>query len=252
MIVGNLKMNILTSAERDRYSESFLKELQAKKFSGIEIMVCPPILHLENFVEKFKNEKVSVGVQNFFWEDRGSYTGEISPLMARNFGADFALVGHSERRNYFGETDLIFNAKIKAALRNDLNVIFCVGETEEEKKAQKTNDVIEHQIKIGLKEIPSNKIGKITIAYEPVWAVGSDLIPAEDEIMSVRILIRKTLIAELGKEYAEKIRILYGGSVNSRTVEQVCVKSGMDGVLVGRESLIPNEFLRIAEIINKK
>lgn len=251
LIVGNLKMNILTVAERDRYCESFTKELGTKALAGVEIVLCPPVIHLENFAQKLKGGKVAIGVQNVFWDDRGSFTGEVSPLMVKNFGADYVIVGHSERRRYFGESDEMFNAKMKAALKNDLNVVFCVGETLEEKKANQTSEVIAEQLGKGLAELPLMKISKIVIAYEPVWAVGSDEVPSEDEIMLAKILIRKILVAKLGAEYADKVRILYGGSVNARTVEQVCLKPGMDGVLVGRESLIPVEFLRIAEIIDK-
>lgn len=251
LIIGNLKMNLLTPAERDRYLESFQKELANKNLENLEIVLCPPVLHLDVFAEKIAGKNVAVGAQNIFWDDRGSYTGEISPLMVKNFGGQYAIVGHSERRKYFGETDEMFNVKIKAALKNDLAVVFCVGETAEEKKMHQTSEVITQQLEKGLNELPLMKINKLVVAYEPVWAVGSDEVPAQDEIMLVRILIRKILIAKLGEEYANKIKILYGGSVNARTAEDVCLKPGMDGVLVGRESLIPVEFLRIAEIINK-
>lgn len=252
IIVGNLKMNILTVAERDRYCDSFVNELKSKELSSTEIVLCPPVVHLESFVRQLNDENISIGVQNVFWDDRGSFTGEVSPLMVKNFGADYVIVGHSERRRYFGETDEIFNAKIIASLRHNLNVVFCVGETLEEKKTNQTSEVIMRQINQGLNDIPQTKIGRIVIAYEPVWAVGSDAVPSEDEIMLARILIKKVLTQKFGAEYADKIRILYGGSVNARTAQQVCVKPGMDGVLVGRESLIPVEFLRIAEIINQQ
>lgn len=245
-------MNLLTPAERDRYCESFAKELSGKELGETEIVLCPPVLHLENFVQKLKDGRVAVGAQNVFWEDRGSFTGEVSPLMVKNFGASHVIVGHSERRRYFGETDEMNNAKINAALKNDLSVVFCVGETQAQKEANQTSAVIAAQLQAGLAEIPLMKIGKIVIAYEPVWAVGTDQVPTEDEIMLAQILIKKILIAQFGQEYANKIKILYGGSVNARTAEQVCVKPGMDGVLVGRESLIPVEFLKIAEIIAKQ
>lgn len=252
LIVGNLKLNLLTPAEREGYFESFKKEMKKKNFADSEIVLCTPAVHLEAFIKKIKTKNVSIGVQNVFWEERGSFTGEISATMVKNFGGEFVIVGHSERRRYFGETNQIVNEKAKAALKSGLSIIYCIGETKEEKDAGKTSAVIVRQIKEGFVNMPISKISRITLAYEPVWAVGSDLIPKSDEILSVKILIKKTLLELYGASVAEKVLILYGGSVKSQTVKQVCIEPEMDGVLVGRESLIPLEFLQIAEIIDKK
>jgi len=251
LIVGNLKMNILTVAERDRYFESFKKELKSKKFSDTRIVLCPPAVHIEAFAKKLKTNTVSIGAQNIFWEERGSFTGEISAPMVKNFGGEFVLTGHSERRRYFGETNKEINAKIKVALKNGLSIILCIGETKEEKKAGETSDVIAQQLKECLSGIAVGKIGKIIVAYEPVWAVGSDVVPSSDEIMQARILIKKICLDLYGANIAEKVLILYGGSVKAKTVRQVCVEPEMDGVLVGRESLISREFVEIASIIDK-
>lgn len=250
LIVGNLKMNLLTIAERDRYLESLRKELKEKKLSDSEIVVCPPAVHLESFVARSEGEDFAVGAQNIFWEDRGSFTGEISALMVKNIGAKFVIVGHSERRKYFGETDEIVKAKINSVLGADLTPILCVGETMEEKEDGKTATVITNQIHGGLADVPLSRISSVVIAYEPVWAVGSDRIPTSDEIMSVKILIKKIFADTFGNPVAEKMRVLYGGSVKASTAKQVCLDADMDGVLVGRESLIPLEFAKIAEIIN--
>lgn len=251
LIVGNLKMNILTIAERDRYLESLKKEMSTKIFLDSEIVVCPPAIHAESFVGAIEEGNFSVGVQNIFWEDRGSFTGEVSALMAKNIGAKFVIVGHSERRKYFGETNEIAKAKINSVLNAELTPIYCVGETMEDRESGRMADVITEQIHEGLADVPVSKIASVVIAYEPVWAVGSDKIPTSDEIMEVKILIKKIFADTFGAPVAEKMRVLYGGSVKASTAKQVCTDAGMDGVLVGRESLIPLEFVKIAEIINQ-
>lgn len=252
LAIGNLKMNLLTPAERDRYIESFQKVIEKIQILNTEIVLCPPALHIETFAKSLAGEKISVGAQNCFWEDRGSFTGEISPLMLKNFSTTHVIIGHSERRRYFGETDGIFNAKLSSALQAGLTPVYCIGETADEKQGGKTATVLVNQLEKGLKDVPLAKIGKIILAYEPVWAVGTDLVPNENDILVVKILIKKYLTEKFGNSVAEKMMILYGGSVNAKTVEQVCNGPEMDGVLVGRESLIPVEFLKIAEIIDKK
>lgn len=250
MIVGNLKMNLLTSNERERYLESFRGELKKKKIVGAELVLCPPVIHLETFFKKIKNKQVSFGAQNIAWEERGSFTGEISAPMVKGLGGKYVIVGHSERRKYSAETNELANVKIKLALKNGLSPIYCVGETREERESGEMAKVIVKQLREGLQEIVSTKIASVVIAYEPVWAVGSDAVPTSNEILEVKILIRKILTEMFGPTIAGKIAILYGGSVKATMVKQVCLEPEMDGVLVGRESLIPVEFLKIAEIID--
>ena len=244
-------MNILTMAERDRFFETFKKEMKGKELGNSSVVLCPPAVHVESFVKKLKSEKVSIGGQDAFWEERGSYTGEISSPMLKNLGAEYVIIGHSERRRYFSEINDTANSKVKMALKNGLKVIYCVGETSEQRQAGNTPEVIIEQVMQGLLEVPATKINSVTVAYEPVWAVGSDVIPTSNEILEVKVLIRKILADMYGLAAAEKIRILYGGSVKAATAEQVCLDPGMDGVLVGRESLVPQEFLKVAEIIDK-
>lgn len=250
-IVGNLKMNLLTKAERDRFLKSFETEFKKNNLSDSQVILCPPVIYLEKFIEQLEKTGVGVGCQNIFIEDRGSFTGETSPVVVKNIGGEFSIIGHSERRKYFGETDQIVNEKIKAALRNNLRPIFCIGESEEERKNDLTFNVLEKQLREGLADVSAFKADKLIIAYEPIWAVGTDDIPESDSIMEIKILIRKILTEIYNNELAEKIPILYGGSVKSKSAVQVCVNPGMDGVLVGRESLIPVEFLKISDIIDK-
>ena len=270
LIIANLKMNLLTLSERERYLESFKKELKNKNISDTEIVLCPPAVHIENFVKKIHPVKsgkagtsqsevisqgkkaVAIGAQNIFWEERGSFTGEISAAMVKNIGAKYVIIGHSERKKYFSEDNRIANAKIRIALKNGLVPVYCIGETKEERLSGNTVDVIMKQMVEGLDEISSTKIQSIVLVYEPVWAVGSDEIPTGNEILEAKILIKKLLSHAYGPEIANKIKILYGGSVKAKTAEQVCLEPGMDGVLVGRESLVPSEFLKIAETINEQ
>lgn len=249
LVVGNLKMNLLNVQERDRYLKWMDKELAGKIFKNSEIVLCPPFAHLEAFKNR-KNRKTKIGAQNMFSREKGSYTGEISPAMLKSFGCEYVILGHSERRRYFAESGIEINSKMIAALKFGLRPILCVGETKVEKDNHHAMKIITRQLEEALIAISRAKAERIIIAYEPVWAVGSDLMPAANEIMEARLLIRKFLVGTFGKKYAERVRILYGGSVNARTAKQVCVEPGMDGALIGRESLLPHEFVKIAEIIN--
>jgi triosephosphate isomerase len=224
--------------------------LKQRKNLSVDIVLCPPAIHLEAFSKKIKNKDVNFGAQNIFWEERGSFTGEISAPMVKAMGASHVIVGHSERRKYFSETNEIANMKIKTALKSGLFPVYCVGETREERESGDIAKVLVSQLKEGLAEVPVTQISSVTIAYEPIWAVGSDNVPTSDEILEVKILLKKTLIEMYGVSAAEKVALLYGGSVKASIVDQVCNEPEMDGVLVGRESLIPQEFLKIAEAIN--
>lgn len=250
LIIGNIKMNLINIHERERYFEMFEKELAGKNFSDTEIVLCPPFVHLEAF-KKWKNKKVKLGAQNMFPETKGSYTGEISPLMLKTFGCEYVILGHSERRRYLSENDEEINFKVIAALKNGLIPVICVGETKVQREEHKVLEVITEQVTRTLAKISRTKAGQIIITYEPVWAVGSDLTPTANEIMEGKVLIRKILTGLFGKKYAEEVRILYGGSVKAATTKDVCIDPGMDGVLVGRESLMPHDFLKIAQIIDK-
>jgi len=253
LIVGNLKMNILTLAERERYFESFKKEAKEKKFFNSHLILCPPAVHLESFVQCLKTKTVSVGAQNIFWEQSGSYTGEISAPMVKNLGAEYVILGHSDRRRYFFENDEKINFKINSALKSGLKIVLCIGENGEQKKSGNGEATILEQLKGCLEKITSVKIENILICYEPVWAISSnnpDHLPTTDEIMSARLLIRKFLVNGYGLKIAEKVKIIYGGSVAPDNAKETCIDPGMDGALIGKESLTPSSFIKIAEIID--
>ena len=248
MIVGNLKMNLLNAQERDRYLAGMDKELKKTKLKNTEIVLCPPFVHLEAF-GKWKKSKVALGAQDMFPEPKGSYTGAISPVMLKNCGCEYVIVGHSERRRYFAENNHEINLKVLAALKNGLVPILCVGENSGQEMAQ----VILGQLRDCLEGVNRAKIEKVVICYEPVWAISSNNpnhMPTTNEIMGAKLLIRKFLVGKYGIKIAEKVRIIYGGSVAADNVDAVCINSDMGGALVGRESLSPHEFLKIAHSID--
>lgn len=251
LIVGNLKMNIATIAERDKYFESFKKELKAVKMEDSKVVLCVPFVHLESFAKKLKNKSLEIGAQNIFWEEKGSYTGEISAGMVADSGAQFVIIGHSERRRYFGETSQQANMKIKAALRNKLTPIYCIGETKEEQENGTAAQVIVEQVNEAFADLAAGQAEKIVIAYEPVWSVGSDKIPTSNEILEIKILLKKIFAEMYGISTAEKMQVLYGGSVKADSVKQVCLEPGLDGVLVGRESLVPKDLFKIVSVLEK-
>lgn len=248
LLMGNLKMNLVSPLERERYLSGLKKELKNKKFGGVTVVLCPPFVHLETF-RKSAGKKVVLGAQDMFPEIQGPYTGEISPLMLKNLGCEYVIVGHSERRRYFSESDYEVNLKVLSALRNGLKPVICAGETKEERSAHGTLQVITRQVKGALENVPRVKARDFIIAYEPIWAVGTDVIPSSDEVLGAKLLIKKILVGLFGNQYAQETPIIYGGSTNAKTLPQVCIDPGMNGALVGRESLTPREFIRMAELL---
>lgn len=250
LVVGNLKMNPLSPIEFGRYLDMLEKETKGKKFEKTEIVICPPAIYFRQFLErKFKN--IKLGAQDVYWEYQGAFTGEISAGMMKAGGAQYSIVGHSERRKYFGEKEDIINLKLKAILKSGLNAILCIGESGEERKSNQTAPVLKKQLEKSLFGIGIGKTEFITIAYEPIWAVGTDKIPSADEVLEAKIIIKKILTELYSKKALEKIKILYGGSVKSFCAGQVCTEPAMDGALIGRESLTPYEFIKIAKIIDQ-
>lgn len=251
ILIGNIKMNIISQVERENYFKGLENSLVGKNFKNVQIILCPPVIHLETFKKEIKDKSILLGAQDIHNEESGRFTGEISAPMVKNFGGDYVIIGHSERRRYFGESDEVINKKIKIALKNNLISVFCIGETELERKNGVIKAVLLKQLLKGLADIPEKKISQIIIAYEPIWAIGSGKVPTGDEIMEVRILIQKILMDNLSLDFKKIPRIIYGGSVDFRNIKEVCVESGMDGALVGGESLHPTDFIKIGEVLEK-
>jgi triosephosphate isomerase len=244
-IIANWKMNPASINE----ANSLLKAIRkgVKKCDNVKIVICPPAVYL---LKIKADSSFSLGIQNIFWEDKGAYTGEISAQMAKNLKVKYAIIGHSERRIYLKETDEMVNLKIQAALRNNLNPILCIGETLEEKQRDKTSEIIARQLELALKNIDKFQIlnFKFQVAYEPIWAIGTGKTPSVDEIMSAGLLIKKVISKLYDRKTAERIPVLYGGSVNSRNASDFVNKAGIDGLLVGGASLNASEFVRIANL----
>jgi len=239
MIAGNWKMNT-TLDEAVELAGNILEGIEA--FRNVERVICPPFISLAAVGRLLEKSSVKLGAQNLFYEEKGAYTGEISPGMLSGL-CQFVIIGHSERRKYLGETDFIVNKKMKAATGIGLKPILCVGENLEENKAGRAEEVVTGQLKEAFSGINANE--NIIIAYEPVWAIGSGLPATGRQANGIAILIRRTLAGFYSQEKAEGIRILYGGSVNADNIAEFISQPGIDGALVGGASLKPEQFISI-------
>ncbi len=210
-----------------------------------EIVVCPPSIDLCAAVEAVKGSKVAIGAQNLHWEKEGAYTGEICPSMLLAIGCTHAIIGHSERRQYFGETDDVVNFKLKAALEAGLTPIVCVGEVLEEREAGLTEDVLRRQCLRAFHAISAKKVGKLVVAYEPVWAIGTGKTATPQLAAAAHLLIRGEAAKAFGQGVADNLRILYGGSVKPENAKALMAEEEIDGALVGGASLDPKSFAAI-------
>ena len=222
-----------------------LKEL-IKDVEDREILVCPPFTALQAIKEELKDSNIKVGAQNMYFEDNGAFTGEISALMLKKL-CSYVITGHSERRQYFNEDNELINKKIKKALEHGLKPIVCVGERLEQREGGKTNDVIENHIAEALKDLSKEDVLKLTIAYEPVWAIGTGKTATPEQAEEAHIFIRNLIKKMYDEETAEKTRILYGGSVKSKNAADLLSKKDIDGALVGGASLDAEEFSKIVK-----
>lgn len=211
---------------------------------GLEIVICPPYTCLDEVSEIILDSNIKLGAQNMHWKEEGAFTGEVSVLMLKDLGCKYVIIGHSERRQYFGETNEIINEKVKIALKYDLVPILCVGEKLEERKKGKTFDVARDHIENGLKNI-EEELNKIVIAYEPVWAIGTGLTATPQQAQEVHAFIRQLLKGMSNEEVAENITIQYGGSVKSDNIADLIRQKDIDGALVGGASLKIESFVEI-------
>lgn len=241
VIAGNWKMNMLPNEAID-YIEEFAPLV---KDSEAEVILCVPYTDLFYALLNVQGTNIKIGAQNMHFEEKGAYTGEVSAQMLKSIGVEYVIIGHSERREYFAETDETVNKKIKAAFANDLKPIVCVGEKLEEREAGKTEEIITNQTVLALEGLTNEQVENTIIAYEPIWAIGTGkTATAEDANNSIKAIRNK--IAEVyGKETAEKVIIQYGGSVKSTNAKELFSTSDIDGGLVGGASLKPEEFSKI-------
>jgi len=245
-VVGNLKMNMLSHEEAEQYITVLKREIKGKGYQYTKGILCPPFLYMREFSRVPTG--LECGAQNVFWEKSGAYTGEVSPVMLKNAGASSVIIGHSERRTLLGETNEIVKQKVTATLKHLLVPIVCIGETHEERLNQETDRVLDFQVRSIFSDISKLQAEKVILAYEPRWAIGTDLLPTSQELLQVRVLIRKTLTELFDGDLAEKIVVIYGGSVKSSYLSSVSWEAGMDGVLVGRESLFPYEIVKMMNL----
>jgi triosephosphate isomerase (TIM) len=243
LMVGNWKMNA-THLEAIQMVQKLSYRLDPKDFDRVEVVVCPPFTALRSVQTVIEADHllIRLGAQHTHWEEAGAYTGEVSPPMLARLAVSHVICGHSERRQYFGETDESVNRRARAILRNGLTPIVCVGETIDERESEMTEEVVVSQLDGGLAGVKGDELEKVVIAYEPVWAIGTGRNATADDAGAVCELIR-TRLGERAE--AEAIRILYGGSVNAGNVKALMVKRHIDGALVGGASLDPDGFASI-------
>src|SRR6056297_2668500 len=245
-IAGNWKMfkDIEEASELATSLRSILKDVQP---SDVEVAVCPPYVDLPAVRDVIKGSNIKLGAQNFYPKQEGAYTGEISPLMLRSAGCNYVIIGHSERRKYFNESNEFVNEKVKTAMEYGLLPIMCVGESLEEREKNITNDVVKSHVQGGLKDIPKEKAVNVTIAYEPVWAIGTGKTATPDQAEEVHKFIRGLLTEMYDEKAAESIRIQYGGSVKPENVKDLMAQEDIDGALVGGASLKADAFEQIVK-----
>ena len=212
-----------------------------------EIVVCPPYIDLYVAIEAARGTNVAIGAQNLYWEKEGAFTGEISPSMLVDIGCTDVIIGHCERRQYFGETDDMVNFKLKAALEAGLTAIVCVGEVLEEREANLTEDVLRRQCLRAFHAISSKKATKLVVAYEPVWAIGTGKTATPRLAAEAHLLIRGEAAKAFGEEFSQSLRILYGGSVKPENAKALMAEEEIDGALVGGASLDPKSFAAICK-----
>ncbi len=244
LIVGNWKMN--NNITDSIKLVTALKNL-VKESVQTEVVLAPPATSLYSVSVAIQETPFKLAGQNCFWEDEGPFTGEISAPFLKDIGCDYVILGHSERRTLFGETDEMINKKIHAALNADLSPIFCVGETQQERESKKTFEVIERQIRKGLLDIPMHDLEKFVVAYEPVWAIGTGNHASPAQASEVHSFIRKFLSKLYDAPTANNIRILYGGSVKASNIKDLMKSHDVNGALVGGACLDAEEFSKIVQ-----
>ncbi|WP_214847035.1 triose-phosphate isomerase [Exiguobacterium sp. s193] len=246
IIAGNWKMN-LTLKDAVAFAEEVKGKVPAS--STVDAAVCAPAVFLAHLTEAAAGTDLKIGAQNMYDQESGAFTGEISPVMLKELDVTYVILGHSERREYFGETDAFINSKAKKAFEHGLVPIVCVGETLEEREGGKFEDVIREQTTNSLKGLTVDQVKNLVVAYEPVWAIGTGKSATEQDAQDSCKFVRDVIAAEFGTEAAEAVRIQYGGSVKPENVKEYMAQPDIDGALVGGASLETGSFLKLLEAI---
>jgi len=248
LIAGNWKMN-KTTGEAVELAQKLVESL--KDVKDRDILICPTFTSLYSVHQVIKGTNIKLGAQDVFYENSGAFTGEISPIMLKDVGCEYVIIGHSERRHIIGERDELINKKVKAAINNGLKVILCVGELLEEREAGKTLEVVKTQVEKGLNGISEDEMKNVVIAYEPVWAIGTGKTAKPEDAQEVHAYIRELLSKLYSKEIANETIIQYGGSVKASNIDSLMAMPDIDGALVGGASLVAEEFTRIVKFIKQ-
>ncbi|MBD3245791.1 MAG: triose-phosphate isomerase [Candidatus Omnitrophica bacterium] len=244
LIAGNWKMHKIVS-EAVELTKNIVQGVA--DVSAADVLVCPPFTALAPVYKELESSSVQLGAQNVHWETQGAFTGEVSPLMVKDAGCEYVIVGHSERRQYFGETDQTVNKRLNAVLGVGLIPVLCIGESLQEREAEQTSTVIEKQLRDGLNGISEEDARQMVIAYEPVWAIGTGKTATPEQAGEVHHAIRAWLSEAYSQECAAGIRILYGGSVKPGNIGELMTKEDIDGALVGGASLTADSFVGIVK-----
>lgn len=243
LIAGNWKMN-LSFQEAINLSSNINNDYEAKMLHS-DVLICPPTIWLQAIRSKLAGSKIQIGSQNCFYEDKGAFTGEISITMLEDINIQYSIIGHSERRHIFLENDKLINLKLKALLNSTVNPILCIGETLEERQSHKTFQVLEQQISKAFDDINNEDLLGVTLAYEPVWAIGTGVSASSEQAQEVHLFLRNFINDNYG---ISDNRILYGGSLNENNAEELLKMPDIDGGLIGGASLKLNSFITIIQI----
>lgn len=242
IIAGNWKMN-----KNPQETQEFLKGIKGKlpDASVVESVIAAPAIDLNTLVQFSKDEQLKTAAENCYFEDEGAFTGETSPKALSEMGVNYVVIGHSERRQYFKETDEDINKKAKAIFKNNMKPIICCGETLEQREAGETNEWVAGQVTNALKDLSAEQVANTVIAYEPIWAIGTGKTASSDQAQEVCHVIRETVAKLYDQTVADKVRIQYGGSVKPANIAELMSKEDIDGGLVGGASLDPESFLQL-------
>jgi triosephosphate isomerase (TIM) len=244
IIAGNWKMH-KTATEAKTFTEE-VKGL-VPDTDKVDSVICAPALFLENLAEQTKDTKVEIGAQNMHFEESGAFTGEVSPVALADLGVKYVIIGHSERREMFNETDDSVNKKTLAAFKHSLTPIVCVGETLQQRENNETKDLVGSQVKQALTGLTEDQVKQTVIAYEPIWAIGTGKSSTAEDANEVCAHIRQVVASEFSESAADSVRVQYGGSVKPNNIKEYMAQSDIDGALVGGASLEPQSFLQLLE-----
>lgn len=250
IVAGNWKMNLDHAAGLQLFAE-ILNLISQDVKGNQEVVVCPPFIHISSLAQLLKvNSTVAVGAQNCHQADSGAYTGEVSASMLKSTGATYVIIGHSERRAFFGEDGSVLAQKLDAVLKNDLVPIFCIGETLDQRNAGTYFDIIESQLNEAAFHLEATEFKKLVIAYEPVWAIGTGLTASPEQAQEIHAFIRSKVSKKYGDALANDLTILYGGSCNPKNAAELFAQEDIDGGLIGGASLKARDFVDIIKVFN--